>query len=440
MKSLLICPEESIGLRDLTREIPLAAIPLFGKPLITYWIDHLAALGAKEITILSSDRPEKIREIVSDGAAWGIKIEVIPERNVATLEEARQMYVLRPEEWLSGPSAVVEARCLPNRPDKIIHNYETFFTEVRCWMPHAQKNRVGMKEIAPGIWASLRCYISPRAILKAPCWIEDNAQIEDGAIIGPMTVLESNVIVGQNALVAHSLVQPNTYVGEMLTVEDSIVRGSMLINWKNGSSVQIPDGFLLAQLEKPGATKYTPSLFGRFVALNVMALTSPLAAIHLLLSAVQRKPALKQCRASRGEGKPESVYYKFNNLSEYTARWPQLWNIVCGEFTWFGNRPLTPSQASDLSDDFEKLWLEGPIGLLSQADAEGCWNVDSDEAKAHASFYSVQRNWSVNLKILKGVLLHRPAPRPPAETTAARRELARPNRFSNTVTAAIRRL
>ena len=65
-----------------------------------------------------------------------------------------------------------------------------------------------------------------------------------------------------------------------------------------------------------------------------------------------------------------------------------------------GNRPLTYSQATQLTNDFERLWLAAPIGLFSLADAHGCADSLSDESRAHASFYAVQHHWRLDTSIL----------------------------------------
>jgi lipopolysaccharide/colanic/teichoic acid biosynthesis glycosyltransferase len=96
------------------------------------------------------------------------------------------------------------------------------------------------------------------------------------------------------------------------------------------------------------------------------------------------------------------VYYEMTG--GWLRRWPQLWSVVCGEFAWVGNRPLNPSQASQLANEFERLWLAASPGLLSLGDAEGCTDIHSDEARAHASFYAVQMSRQLDISIIFRVL------------------------------------
>ena len=71
-----------------------------------------------------------------------------------------------------------------------------------------------------------------------------------------------------------------------------------------------------------------------------------------------------------------------------------------------GNRPLTRAQAAALSTDFERLWLDAPVGLVSLADVRGCIDSMSDESRAHSSFYAVQHHLRLDFAILASALSH----------------------------------
>src|SRR6266480_5550580 len=102
MKALLICPSDRPGVSHLADAVPLSNVPILGKTLLEYWLDHLAALGAKEVLILSSDRPHLVRKLVDGGIRWGLKVDVIPERWELTVTEARAKYVGNSDgTWLS---------------------------------------------------------------------------------------------------------------------------------------------------------------------------------------------------------------------------------------------------------------------------------------------------------------------------------------------------
>ena len=97
------------------------------------------------------------------------------------------------------------------------------------------------------------------------------------------------------------------------------------------------------------------------------------------------------------------LYHELAHGPAWLRAWPQLWSIVRGQFAWVGNRPLSPGQVADLTNDFERLWLAAPIGLFSMAQAEGA--IDALETRAWASLYALQANWRLDLSILARVVL-----------------------------------
>ena len=114
MKALLICPADRTSVSHLAASVPLSNVPILGKTLVEYWLEHLLSLGAREITILSSDRPHLVRELVQDGTRWGLKVEVVPERWELSLTEARAKYIHDGNgEWLSEPNHAVVMDHLP---------------------------------------------------------------------------------------------------------------------------------------------------------------------------------------------------------------------------------------------------------------------------------------------------------------------------------------
>jgi hypothetical protein len=103
----------------------------------------------------------------------------------------------------------------------------------------------------------------------------------------------------------------------------------------------------------------------------------------------------------------EMTYSELRSLRGIARRWPQLWRIVRGEFTWVGNRPLLREQATQLETEFEQLWLSAPVGLVSLSDVLGCGDRFDDDARAHSSFYAAHANRQIDRKVLRWLLLRR---------------------------------
>jgi Bacterial sugar transferase len=324
--------------------------------------------------------------------------------------EARAKYCAEGNtHWLPAPNDVFLMDHLPGLPLlPMCASYAAWFKALQAWLPRVlTPDRLGLREIQPGVWAGLRTRISPSARLLAPCWLGESVTVGPCAVVGPMAILEDKVFIEAAAEVSTSVVGAETLVGECTEVKDSMALGSILINWKTNSSVQIDDPFLLCALNQHKLDTRSAGWFGRLAALGAMAGTWPLVVAAILMSKLNGRPALNLRAAVRPgtQGAPGEIVRYYELTNHWLRRWPQLWNIAGGTFAWVGNRPLSQTETASLTSDFERLWLTAPIGLFSLADAEACPEAFSDEARAHASFYAVQANWRLDLAILKRVLL-----------------------------------
>jgi hypothetical protein len=408
MKALLICPGRRSPVATLLESGPLVTLPLLGKCLLEYWLEHLVEHKVNAVHILASDRPENVLAMVEDGARWGLQVTVLSENSELSIEEAWESYGEEDQEGLFKPDRVVVLDHLPGSTSPLFESYAGFFAALLEWMPRAATpDRIGMRELRPGIWVGLHSYLSPQAQLCAPCWIGEDVHVGPRAIIGPGAILESRTFVDSDAEIVESVVGAATLVGKRTEVRHSIVEGPTLVNWQLNSCVRVRDAFLLSGLEPYSSRFERGNIVGRLMALLALILFAPFALVAALRSRRCGAPVLRTFLAARpcavaAEIVPGDtiVYHKLADVDGIVGRWPQLWNVVCGEFTWVGNRPLNPHQAANLTSDYERLWLAAPIGLLCLADAEGCPDSLSDEARAHASYYAARAGRRLDLAIL----------------------------------------
>lgn len=252
MKALLICPNERTGVAALAECVPLANVSILGKTLVEYWLEHLAGLGAQEVLILAADRPEHVRAGIGDGARWGLHVIVKPVKREPTLEEARASHQASDQAtWLPVSHDVILMDYLPSLPQlPLFTSYADWFAAAQALMPLAlTPDRLGVRELQPGVWVGMNAHVSAGAKLIAPCWIGECDWIEAGATIGPNAVLEREVFIAHGAEVAHSVIGPETLVGQYTEIRNSIAWGSTLINWQRDSCVKVPDEFLLCSRE-----------------------------------------------------------------------------------------------------------------------------------------------------------------------------------------------
>jgi hypothetical protein len=183
---------------------------------------------------------------------------------------------------------------------------------------------------------------------------------------------------------------------------NSMAWGETLVNWELGSSIQVPDRFLLCSLQnKEPGTLYV-SWTSRVLALLVLIVTLPFALLAISKAMLRNQRPFLNCVGfwPGRAGRDTFTYYELTQASVWFARWPQIWEIVKGRMDWVGNRPLTPKQAEELLTDFERQWLATAPGLVSLGDTKGALNQFNDEARAHAAYYTATRNRWLDLSIL----------------------------------------
>lgn len=74
MKAMILAAGKGTRVRPLTYELPKPMIPILGKPLMAYLIEHLARYGVKEIMVNVSWLHGKIEEYFGDGQHFGVEI------------------------------------------------------------------------------------------------------------------------------------------------------------------------------------------------------------------------------------------------------------------------------------------------------------------------------------------------------------------------------
>jgi len=91
MKAMILAAGKGTRVRPLTYDLPKPMIPLLGKPVMAYLVEHLARHGVTEIMVNVSYLHEKIEEYFGEGHQFGVQIgysfegytkddgEVVPE-------------------------------------------------------------------------------------------------------------------------------------------------------------------------------------------------------------------------------------------------------------------------------------------------------------------------------------------------------------------------
>jgi mannose-1-phosphate guanylyltransferase len=74
MKAMILAAGKGTRVRPLTYDLPKPMIPILGRPVMAYIVEHLAQCGIREIMVNASYLHEKIEEYFGDGQRFGVEI------------------------------------------------------------------------------------------------------------------------------------------------------------------------------------------------------------------------------------------------------------------------------------------------------------------------------------------------------------------------------
>lgn len=73
-KGMILAAGQGTRVRPLTHDLPKPMVPILGKPVMEYLIEHLARYGITEIMINVAYHHRRIEEYFGDGHRWGVSI------------------------------------------------------------------------------------------------------------------------------------------------------------------------------------------------------------------------------------------------------------------------------------------------------------------------------------------------------------------------------
>jgi NDP-sugar pyrophosphorylase family protein len=240
MKYILISPAEQPEIPLLSRGTPLVLAPALGLSVVEYWMSYLACAGVRQVVLLAHERQNEVLKAVGDGSRWGLAVELMAESKELAPEYAAEKY---------GATASLMDH-LPGLPEHpLFASYEQWYRGLEAWIPRSTTpDRVGVREVKPGVWVGLHGHISDDARLCAPSWVGDHVYVGAGAVIGPGAILENGAFIEPKAEIQNSVIGPSTFVGQYLQVTNSLAWGSSLVNWQTGLENKVSDAFLLCSL------------------------------------------------------------------------------------------------------------------------------------------------------------------------------------------------
>lgn len=368
-KAVLFADRKGLELLPLTDRFPTCLLPIAGKTPLELWLEQLCDLGVKEVDIVINHFAGMIREAIPNGDHWGLKIRY----HHSTGEESPSLFCQRVNLSMEGEYFFARADVLPIKDESgQLSNILTTSRESMDSLESLEWSSVASNSPHFSTLHSLDSYsysyfavvdgrlkgLTPRGLradddkwLATPSFTSDRSDRVDGPLyVGRDAMvdkqasingcaIEAGSMVDKGAQVNHSIVFPGTYVGQYVTLTHSIASGSLLVDLKHNSVIQITDPALISPII-PGSTLIKTTTTERLVAAVLMLITAPIAIVITLLTRKSSEWLSKETQVSnKGSRRYPLTFIKLNFCSRvnWVNRWPELLAVIDGDIKLFGS-------------------------------------------------------------------------------------------------------
>lgn len=277
-------------------------------------------------------------------------------------------------------------------------------------------------EVQRGVWLGRKSSVHPQANLVPPVYIGEQCQIGKGVELGPYAVLGNHVIVDENATIANSTILNDTYVGQLLHLQNKVVAGKLVIDTASANHVHLTDPFLLNEI---GRTLHLTIQRGLdiLIALLWLLLLSPLlllvAALLIVTTGQVFERVVRYSRKTAASGderdQTQQVHHllhfrtraadgQLSRLGYWLARWelnrlPELFAVLWGELRFVGVKPLTEAEMKEANEP----WHQTRTGC--EPGFTGLWYTQTqgselDEILMADVYYAATHTWGGDIRLV----------------------------------------
>ncbi len=283
--------------------------------------------------------------------------------------------------------------------------------------------------IAPGIWVGQNNLIHPSARFAPAIKIGDHCRIGRDVELGPDVVIGSNIIIDDDATIRESIILDNTYVGKLVNIENRIVNANRVVDIASGQSVSVTDKFLLDRTYQTdidsGLKRFTDLFVTVILVFVLLPLFGLLSLLVVLVSGrVFRRSARQKFQPGMGDQDRDAPVACFNllqfelckkdgrqtRLGRWLERWdlhrlPELINVLRGDLSLIGVKPLSIDEAAMLTEDWQFKRYECPPGF------SGLWYIQTGKDSELLDilvadvYYASTRNWRGDMRLVGQTVL-----------------------------------
>jgi hypothetical protein len=462
--------------------------PLVDRPVIQHAVESLVRQGITDIDVLLAVDPEQIEEFLGDGTRWGINLRYFltfdptrpfePLKHVAFQPHDR-VAIMRADLFYPGslqlltkdgtriPAAYTRvlgdstdwaglAVITPDHIEKLssassfsvfrdkllaaceisgrqvgvpeeidASTYENLLKSQRKALKGQFTDLTRIRRGSDGITLGRNVSIHSAAVIRPPVYIGDHTQIGAGAEIGPNVVISNECVIDDETTIRNSLILPKTSVGEGLELCDLVADGKRMVNVRLGATLNVPDDFLIGDLDEQTILPTTGRLIFRILSLFLLLASLPILAlvwlVRLPLKSDRRQRVVLRLPVYPGqERKTFAITTHTSEDSQVkvktsirSALWrhllldfiPNLFYVVKGELSIVGVTPQSIQEIEALPTEWNQLTLHSRAGLITESLVQFGPHASSFERQLADAHYAVKASFRHDIKLISRYII-----------------------------------
>lgn len=474
MRAILIATGWEEDMKALLAYRPSPLLNVVGKPVAHHVMEYLNNSGIRHCDILLHHLPTSIRNSLEDGKRWGVELQYhlckdgnIPFKTLipviqgwseeiillGTLDTLPDFPINDQGQAIKTPTLIMtpskkwtkwgifSLSHLKNLPWNLHYNDIPAYFQNKCKYLtgkallsvdsyQAFKNsNIKLLQDTPssihmpttsvpksqGVWQSKGTSVHPTAKIIPPVFLGENTYVEEKAEIGPNVVIESNCIIDRKCKISNSLICRSSYIGEALTISNSVVDRNLLINTDLNSEVSIIEDFILSEVKSKPIRQHIYELLEKCLATTFLIVLLPLICVVWPFSKIKRKPVLSIPSSHRSAEPKTFELLSWENksgesypfLHSFISEIPKLINIAKGDLHFVGLPPRNLKEANQLPRSWRNLYLKSNAGIINLSALEPSSDIDPDQVFACEVYQTINTNILFSLKLAARWLLYR---------------------------------
>jgi len=469
MDVIILADRKGQELLPLTDNTCIPLLSLAGKAVLEHTLEALIEAGFRQAHIVLSPHAEQVKDAFGSGERWGMSLtystsrgEEAPVQILASLQNppTPPFLIMRGDIARSGSlkNFLEQSENHPAPCVQALFNAENGFVMLCRESQWAELNRLNWtdasqqpgaielsgvvalldspaafhranldaaagrlalripgRQTALGLTQGRNTEVYPQSVKQGIALIGAYCNLHPSVELSGEVVIGDHVIVDRRAGIENTVILPHSYIGELVELRNAIVRGNDLIRVDNGAVLKISDTFLLADLTTSPLNKGLGSLYNCLAGVLLLLLSLPLWFLANALVFLQKPEKYFSGYRLRGNkiaqddfGLPQRAAFSAweYNVSAPVLRYlPRLFAVISGDLRLVGALPVSPEQAAQRTEEWEKFADQAPAGLLGPTQLTIPADAPEEEKLMSDSFYwanfSIQQDFRYLLQALR---------------------------------------